>query len=132
MISLKRQLQQKHDIFNKLLRAPTVERKASFVEVHNPKIIKLQHQNEKDISEQNIAITHKHKETKSTEKKNQRRRDSKWVKRKKFRKIKKKMRALKERKVLRMTLNKASKQSKGDKLLPLSVIPIGMVLRSMA
>ena len=68
MISLKRQLQQKHDIFNKLLRAPTVERKASFVEVHNPKIIKLQHQNEKDISEQNIAITHKHKETKSTEK----------------------------------------------------------------
>ena len=71
IISLERQLQQKQDIINKLLTSPNVERKAPCVEeVHNPKRAKLQHQIEKDISEQNIAIAQKHKGTNSTERKN--------------------------------------------------------------
>ena len=71
IISLERQLQQKQEIIDKLLTSPNVEKKALFVEeAYNPKRVKLQHQIEKDISEQNIAIAHKHKGTNSTERKN--------------------------------------------------------------
>ena len=71
IISLERQLQQKQDIIANLLTAPIVETKAPFVkEVHNPKRVKLQHQTEKNISEQNIATAYMHKGTDSTERQN--------------------------------------------------------------